>query len=164
LRTDRGFLQASAGFSIIEVLVATAIVAVGLASLAQLFVSAANVNRLARMTSTAALLAGQKMEQLRGETGLGPSPPGALSANTPGYIDYLDPSGVSLGMTSVTPPAGAAYVCRWSIEPLPSSQVNTVVLQVLVSPWPYRDRDTHRTVTRAPGEARLVAVQAHRSS
>ena len=143
---------------------ATAVVAVGVASLAQLVVVAANANRVARTTSTTLLLAEQKMEQLLGETGLSPSPLGALSVDTPGYVDYLDPSGVSLGMSSLTLPRGTAYVCRWSIEPLPSSRVNTIVLQVLVIPWPYGDGEGHSRVTRVPGEARLVSVRTERSS
>lgn len=136
----------------------------GVASLAQLFVAAANVNQLARTTSTTLLLAEQKMEQLRGETGSSASPPGALSVDTPGYVDYLDASGRSLGTSVVTPPPGTAYVCRWSIEPLPGSPVNTIVLQVLVVPRPSRDRIGHSRVARVPGQARLVSVKAERSS
>ena len=141
---------------------ATAVITVGVASLAQLFVAAASANRLAASSSTTLLLAEQKMEQLRSETGLSASPPGTLSVDTAGYVDYLDESGASLGTSSVTRPAGTAYICRWSIEPLPGSPVNTVVLQVLVMPWPSRDRGGHGDLTRVPGEARLVSVKAGR--
>lgn len=106
----------------------------------------------------AVLLAGQKMEQLVGEPASSPSPPGALSASTPGYVDYLDSSGVSLGITSITlpqgtPPPGTAYICRWSIAPLPDSPVTAIVIQVLVTPWP-----------DIAGQTRLVSVKTRKAS
>lgn len=162
-RANRNSHRVHEGFSLIEVLVATAVVTVGVASLAQLFVAAAHTNRLAQTTSTTLLLAEQKMEQLRGETASSASPSDALSVDTRGYIDYLDTTGTSLATDSLTPPAGTAYVRRWSIEPLPGSPVNTVVLQVLVIPWPSRDQGGHSRVTRVPGEARLVSLKADRS-
>jgi prepilin-type N-terminal cleavage/methylation domain-containing protein len=143
----------TAGFSLIEVLVATAITTVGVASLAQLFVVSARANRIANTTSATLLLAEQKMEELLGETDLNPSPPGTLSANTPGFIDYLDPSGVSLGVTSLVPPRGAAFICRWSVDPLPNSAFNTLVLQVLVFSSPH-----------GAGQARLVSVKFRKAS
>ena len=126
---------------------ATAVVTVGVASLAQLLVASAHATRIANTTSVALLLAGQKMDELLGEPGLDPSPPGTLSGNTPGYVAYLDPGGASLGGSSVAPP-GAAFICRWSIEPLPNSAVNTMVVQVLVLNWPQN-----------AGQARLVGVK-----
>ena len=130
-----------------------AIVIAGVASLAQLFVASAYVNRVANTTSVTLLLAEQKMEELLGETGLSPSPPGALSENTAGYVDYLDPSGVSLGVMSATPPLGTAYICRWSIAPLPDSPAAPIVVQVLVTRWP----DT-------AGQTRLVSVKTRKGS
>src|SRR5438552_10413559 len=112
-----------------------------LTSLAQLIAVSVNANTTAKTTSMTLLLAEEKMEQLRslewgfdtlgapatdtatdtskvpesatGGTGLGASPSGALSANTQGYVDYLDQRGVSLGATSATPPAGTLYIRRW---------------------------------------------------
>ena len=183
----------AAGFTLIEVLVATTILIVALASLAQLFAVSTRTNATAKATSIALLLAEEKMEQLRslewgfdtlglplsdnstdtaivpesatGGTGLSPSPSGALSANTPGFVDYLGPNGVSFGGGSPTPPAGAVYTRRWSIEPLPASPNDTLVLQVLVTPW--RDRgvaDTAIGVTRLPREARLVSVKTRKAN
>jgi len=54
------------GFSLLEVLVATTILAVGLAALAQLFAMSTNANKHARATTVATVLAIEKMEQLRG--------------------------------------------------------------------------------------------------
>jgi hypothetical protein len=130
-----------------------AIVIAGVASLAQLFVASAYVNRVANTTSVTLLLAEQKMEELLGETGLSPSPPGALSENTAGYVDYLDPSGVSLGVISATPPLGTAYICRWSTAPLPDSPAAAIVVQVLVARWP----DT-------AGRTRLISVKTRKGS
>ena len=127
-----------------------AIVIAGVASLAQLFVASAHVNRVANTTSVTLLLAEQKMEELLGETGLGPSPPGALSVDTAGYVDYLDASGVSLGVMSATPPLGTAYICRWSIALLPDSAANAVVVQVMVI----------RGGPIAAGQTRLVSMKS----
>jgi type II secretory pathway pseudopilin PulG len=54
------------GFSILEALVATTIMAVALTALAQLFALATRANSSARATTYASVLAQQKMEQLRG--------------------------------------------------------------------------------------------------
>src|SRR6478736_3180208 len=54
------------GFSLLEVLVASTIMAVALTTLAQLFVVSTNANSGAKSTTYAAVLAQQKMEQLRG--------------------------------------------------------------------------------------------------
>jgi len=113
---------------------------------------------VANTTSVTLLLAEQKMEELLSETGLGPSPPGALSANTADYVDYLDAGGRPLGITTIsllpgTPPTGTAYICRWSIAPLPDSAVTAIVVQVLVTRWP----DT-------AGQTRLITVKSRKAS
>ena len=154
------------GFSLLEVLFATTVLTVALAGLAQLFAVATRANSRAKATTYAAILAQQKMEQLRnltyafdalglprtdldtditvvpelpnGGTGLQPSPAGALGANTVGYVDYLDASGKSLGGLAPKPPPGAVYIRRWSVEPLPINPDNTIVLQVLVTPTRHR--------------------------
>jgi prepilin-type N-terminal cleavage/methylation domain-containing protein len=148
--TESGRPLKPAGFSLVEVVVATAIVAVGVASLAHLIVVSAHANRIATTTSVTLLLAEQKMEELLGEPASGPSPPGA-------HIDYLDSSGTSLGITMISlpsgaPPPGTAYLCRWSIAPLPDGP-ETAVVQVLVTPWP-----------NTAGETRLVTVKGRKAS
>jgi len=147
------------GFSIVEVLVAAAILTTGLIAVAQLFVMSTNANAAARRVTTTAVLAQQKIEQLRGLTwgfddfglpisdftsniavtpptstggvGLQPSPGDSLTTSTPGYVDYLDAYGAWVG-AGATPPDGAIYVRRWSVEPLPTNPNNTLVFQVLV--------------------------------
>lgn len=178
------------GFSLAEVLVATAILSVALVSLAQLFAIATKANRSSKSTTLAAVLAEQKMEQLRsltwgfdtiglpfsdistdlsvvpetptGGTGLSPSPAGTLSQNTTGFVDYLDASGRWLG-TGPEPPAGAVYIRRWSVEPLPTNPNNTLVLQVLVTRNRTRGPADEGAVSRLPDEARLVSLKTRKS-
>jgi len=147
------------GFSIVEVLVAAAILTTGLIAVAQLFVMSTNANAAARRVTTTAVLAQQKIEQLRGLTwgfddfglpisdftsniavspptptggiGLQPSPGDSLTTSTPGYVDYLDAYGAWVG-AGAEPPDDAIYVRRWSVEPLPTNPNNTLVFQVLV--------------------------------
>jgi type II secretory pathway pseudopilin PulG len=120
------------GFTLLETLIASTILTVGVGALAQLFVVSTQANRAARVTTFVSVLAQQKMEQLRGLTwgfdgvgvpvtdtttnlsvvpeqptggpGLSPSPPGALNRNTPGYCDFLDTAGQPVAPT--IPPAG----------------------------------------------------------
>src|SRR4051812_45104844 len=175
------------GFSLLEVLFATSILTVAVVSLAQLFAVSTKANSSAKSTTFAALLAEQKMEQLRGLTwgfdslglpltdtttdvttvpeslnggaGLSPSPAGSLGANTVGYVDYVDEHGIVLG-GGTTPPAGTTFIRRWSIEPLPTNPNNTLVLQVLVTRKRYRgNADTALGVNRLPDEARIISVK-----
>jgi hypothetical protein len=180
------------GCSLLEVLVATTIVVVGVMALAQLFALATHANLHAKQTTFTAILAQQKMEQLRGlawsidplgvpvsdlstdtravpeaasgGTGLSPSPPGALARNLEGYCDFVDGKGQLLG-GGTTPPPGAVYVRRWSIEPVPSNPANTLVLQVLVTRTRNpRAADAATVAARLPDEARLVTVKARKAS
>ena len=54
-----------AGFSLVEVLVAAAILMTGLIAVAQMFVTSTNQNMDARRVTTTSVLAQQKIEQLR---------------------------------------------------------------------------------------------------
>jgi type II secretory pathway pseudopilin PulG len=147
------------GFSLVEVLVAAVILMTGLIAVAQMFVTSTNQNMSSRRVTTTAVLAQQKIEQLRGLTwgfddfglpvsdfssniavtppissggvGLQASPPNTLTSSTPGYVDYLDAYGAWVG-TGDSPPPTAIYVRRWSISPLPTNPNNTLVFQVLV--------------------------------
>src|SRR5687767_13682192 len=128
---------------------------VAVASLAQLFMISTRANQSARVTTVAAMLAQQKMEQLRalewgfdaiglpmsdttsdltvvpeepdGGPGLSPSPDRTLGRNVDGYCDFLDNRGQSLGGGTVPPP-NTVYIRRWSIEPLPTNPNNTLIL------------------------------------
>jgi prepilin-type N-terminal cleavage/methylation domain-containing protein len=144
----------SCGFSLVEVVVATAILLVSVASLAQLFVASEEANGLARVTSMGTLLAQSKMEELRGAPGgLTPSPNDALLVNIAGYVDFLDANGTVLNAASDTPSAQTVYVRRWSIGSLPL-RPSEILLQVLVT------RRSTATGSRMRGDVRLVSLRA----
>ena len=119
----------TAGFSLVEVLIATAIVVGSMAALAPLFVLSGDANRAAGRSSIALLAAQQKLEQLRAAPDENASPSGALAADTTGYVDYLDAGGAPLSETG----GGAMFTRRWSVEPL-GDPVRSVVLRVVVIP------------------------------
>jgi type II secretory pathway pseudopilin PulG len=184
---------ADGGFSLIETIFAAAVMNAGAASLAQLFVISTRTNTYAKSTSMSAMLAQQKMEQLRalewgfdalglpttdtttdttvipesptGGTGLSPSPTGTLNNNVLGWVDYVDKYGAALGGAALTPPSNAAYIRRWSVEPLPTNPNNTLVLQVLVTPIGVRTAtDNTTSVVRNNQEARFITVKTRKAS
>ena len=167
-----------------------AILATGLIAMAQLFTVATKNNVNARATTSSTILANQKLEQLRsmswgfdviglpvsdfnsdsttlppsasGGTGLSPSPGNTLTDNVPGYVDYIDRLGQALG-TGSAPPAGTAYVRRWSIEPLPTNPNNTLIIQVMVFETGNRPASGDTATTRLPNEARVATVKTRKA-
>src|SRR5438093_984420 len=121
------------GFSLLEALIASGLMAGALVALGQMFAIAVANNRSARAASYATVLAQQKMEQLRGltwgfdvlglpitdttsntaapvetptgGTGVGPSPAGTLTSHTGRWVDYVDQSGNALGRGPALRPA-----------------------------------------------------------
>jgi len=197
-RTDRGAAAAEGrferrsegGFSLVEVIVATSLLATALVTLAQLFAISTKTNLSSRNTTYATVLAQQKVEELRaltwgfdlqglpisdttsdtavspeqpnGGSGLAPSPKTALNENTPGYVDYIDQFGNKLG-GGAQPPANAIYMRRWSIEPLPTNPNNTLIIQVLVTRNRDRGAANDGAVNRLPDEARLITVKTRKA-
>jgi type II secretory pathway pseudopilin PulG len=179
-----------AGFSLVEVRVATALLATALVSLAQLFAVSTRTNLGSRNTTYATVLAQQKVEELRalawgfdsqglpvtdttsntavspetpvGGTGLSPSPQTSLQENTGGWVDYVDQFGNKLG-GGPNPPANAIYTRRWSVEPLPTNPNNTVIIQVLVTRNRDRGAANQGSVARLPEEARLVTAKTRKA-
>jgi type II secretory pathway pseudopilin PulG len=177
------------GNTLLEVVTALAVSSAALLVLAQLFGMATRSNRVAREVTYAAVLGAQKMEQLRGAlwaydsaggqltdtssdfssvpeepsggSGLLPSPSSALTENTPGFVDYLDESGRWVG-TGRTPPPRAAYIRRWSIEPLPADPADSIVLQVLVISLAGAANAGRDVGGLERGAARLVAARTRR--
>jgi type II secretory pathway pseudopilin PulG len=182
--------RGDAGFSLVETIVATAILATSLVALAQLFAISVKTNAGARNTTFAIVLAQQKIEQLRaltwgfdtlglpitdtttntsvspetavGGKGLSSSPSNTLQAATDGYVDYLDSTGTLLGGGTVAPD-NTVYTRRWMIEPLPTNPNNTIVIQVLVTRRADRGTADSGSVQRLPEEARLVTVKTRKS-
>ncbi len=145
------------GFSLVEVLVAAGILASAVVAVAHLFVLSARANFAARRVSDASILAGRKLEELRADGALSPSPAGALQENTAGYVDFVDALGNTLA-GSGSAPGAAVYTRRWSIEPLPANPADALVLQVLVTPF----RDRGGATARLPEEARVATVRTRR--
>ena len=185
------FSNAQGGFSIVETIFATGILATAVVALAQMFVMSVKNNQAARTGSYATTLAEQKMEQLRGLTygfdtiglpvtdtttntttvndngaagkGLTPSPANTLNHNTDGFVDYLDQFGNQLG-TGTGVPLQTVYIRRWSIDPLPTNPNNTIVIQVMVT------RETNRGIADQDGsterlkdEARIMSVKTRKA-
>lgn len=176
------------GFSLTEVIIASAVLVTGLVSVAQLFAVSTDANRAAKRMSLSTIVAQQKMEQLRGLTwgfdafglpasdytsniavtpvsqaggaGLALSPGPTLESNTPGFVDYLGPYGEWLG-TGATPPAGTLYVRRWSIEALPTNPNNTLVFQVRVLRV---EQATGAGTTPAREDVRLCTVKTRKAT
>ena len=162
MRPDRWVgVRLDGGFSLVEVMIATALLATSLTALAELFAISVSNNTVARNGTFTAVLAAQKMEQLRGITDLAPSTVNTLQANTDGYVDYLDPSGNTLGGGAVIP-NNTAYIRRWYIEPLATSPNDTLVLQVLVTRRRTRGAAEAGSVVRAPEEARLITLKTRK--
>ncbi len=176
------------GFSLVEVLVAIAVLTMATVALAGVSLHAVRNSQDARSITTATVLASQKMEQLRtlvwafdaagvpvsdvstdttvvpertsGGTGLRPSSHGALSENRAGYCDFVDASGRALG-GGTQPPAGTAFVRRWSIDRFPLATSEAVLIQVSVSPI-----GSPRALTpprgRLSGETRIVSIKVRK--
>ncbi len=183
-------LRRSSGFSLLETIIATALLATAVLTVAQMFGLAIRANVSARSTTFATMLAQQKLEQLRGltwgldpqdlpisdtstdtalavpaavgGTGLAPSPSTALQQNTSGYVDYLDEYGNSLGGGAAMP-GNIAYIRRWSVEPLPTNPNNTLIIQVLVTRNQNRGAADQLSVARLPDEARLITVKTRKA-
>ena len=185
---ERAARSPARGFSVLEVFVAVAILLVALMALAQLTAMSTHANTSARTTTSASLLAAQKLEQLRGlawgfdardrpvsdattdlttsppsagtGVGLTPSPASALVMNTAGYCDFLDANGRGLGGAGSAPP-GTVFVRRWSVSALPQDADNTLVFQVRVMRV---DGAFASMVRRLPEEARLITVKTRTTS
>ena len=179
------------GFSIVETLFATGLLATAVVALAQMFVISVQNNKNARTGSYAVSLAEQKMEQLRGltygfdslglpitdtttdttqpvetvggGTGLTPSPQGTLVANVNGYVDYIDQFGNVLG-GGTSPQPKTVYIRRWAIDPLPTNPNGTIVIQVMVT----RERnrglaDQTGSTQRLKDEARIMSIKTRKA-
>lgn len=154
--------NSAGGFTILEVVVAVLVTSLAATGVAQLTAMAVDGNLDARDRTSSALLAAQKLEQLRAlrwtyrddrgtlirlsdartnlsrvpvtstGTGLRPSSAGSLEVSTPGFVDYIDASGSWIG-TGASPVPGTTFIRRWSIKRLPEDPIGSLVLQVRVT-------------------------------
>lgn len=186
--------SSSRGFSLVEVLISMGLLTAVSLGVAQMFALSARSNLVARGATSTTAMAQQRLEQLRALTwgfdleglglplsdtttnlavvpvaangsGLNPSPSDSLEQNTAGFVDFLDANGAWVG-TGTTPPGAAAYIRRWSIQPLPTNPNNTLVLQVLVTPA-YSEASrvaSAFTRTRMAGDALITTVKTRKAS
>jgi type II secretory pathway pseudopilin PulG len=99
------------GFSLVEALIATSLLAGAIVTLAQLVGAAAHSGSAARARAATTWMAEQKMEQLR-------ALPWAAIAAARDEIDYLDESGNVRCPRENAPCGEAVYVRRWSATPM----------------------------------------------
>lgn len=100
-------VPAAGGFSLVEALLAASVLAVGVLSLAHLFIVATRANASAARTSVAAIMAAQKVEELR-------------ARHTFGADDGVDQAG--------------EFTRRWTVTPYAADPANTVLIDVRVTP------------------------------
>jgi prepilin-type N-terminal cleavage/methylation domain-containing protein len=109
------------GFSLMETLIAVAVLGVGFGTVAELALMATRASQRSRDESVLAIIGHGKLEELRSLALAGdgraliPSPAEALASNVGGYCDFLDVHGRVLQGT-MTEPTGTQYVRRWSIR------------------------------------------------
>ena len=165
--------------------------ATAIVTLAELFALSTRTNVSARNTTYAAILAEQKMEELRslvwgfdtqglplsdtasntavspveasGGTGLKPSPTTTLKEDTTGWVDYVDGYGKKIANVSSDNQQQVVYTRRWSVTPLPTNPNNTLVLQVLVTRNKDRGQANEGNVRRLAEEARMIAVRTRKA-
>jgi len=173
------------GFSLVEVLVALAMLgAVGVA-FGHVVAVATTSFHSARVQGMTAVLAAARLEDLMALTwevdaagarvtdtttdlsrqppsstgaGLSSSPPASLLDNTAGYADFLDAQGRWLSAGPTAPPR-AAFVRRWGIRAPADGAADAVVLEVLVRPVAQDVPVNGRRPAVARGETRLVSLR-----
>jgi prepilin-type N-terminal cleavage/methylation domain-containing protein len=147
----------SRGFSVIEVVIAVALLSMAVLGGLHLVSVSMRAISAARAHNLAVVLASARLEDLRGLTfefddaglpatdlqtdvsitprtagGGGLTAGGSIAVSVNGYVDHLDGRGRWVGAGPAVP-AAAAYVRRWAIAPSVVAP-DTLVVEVLVSP------------------------------
>jgi prepilin-type N-terminal cleavage/methylation domain-containing protein len=155
--------RSSAGFTLIEVLIASLLAAGLAAGVAHLIAIGINANRAAREQTLTTILAASKLEQLRSlswtyepgrdapalprsdessDVSVEPASAGGpgLAASPPGTLEsnvraYVDylDERGRWVGNGAAPPSRAVFIRRWSVRPLPNGPSSTLILSVLVT-------------------------------
>lgn len=126
------------GFSLIETVLAIALLTGALVTLAQLVAAGVHTSAAAQYRTVATILAQQKMEELRGE---------ATLADVADTIEHRDAAGLNV-CDSAKLCAAAAFSVHWSVQPSASTP-GAVLIQISAS-------HAHRNY----GEVRLHAIRS----
>ena len=173
----------SRGFTLVEVLVAVALLSLAALGGVQLVAVSIRAIAAARTQTLSVVLASTRLEELRSlafefdDQGLpstdlqtdlsttpsaaggpGLTPGGSVIANVGGYVDHLDHRGHRIGNGAVAP-QGAAYVRRWAIAP---SVTTPGVLVFEVAVLPVASQLTGGSGAGVPGATYLVTQLARR--
>ena len=153
------------GFTLIETVVATAILVTALAGIAQLLVLSVRSTRDAGSQSAALIAAHDKLEALRAlafsyaadgspvtASEFGVRDSGSLDDDTPGAADHVDADGAVLDEDHDD--QGAVFTRRWRITPLDAFVPEAIVIEVCVFHWPADG------VAAAASEVCLATVRA----
>jgi prepilin-type N-terminal cleavage/methylation domain-containing protein len=153
--------DSAVGFTLIEVLIALALLAGAGLALATVVLRASREAAAARRQTIETTMAVERMEQLRGLTwgwdgaspparvsdattnlstaasssggrGLATSPPDSLDVNEDGYVDFADARGKWVGAGTMVPPE-AVFARRWRVSFVPSV-ADALVFEVKVEP------------------------------
>ena len=127
-------MRASPGFTLIEAVVALALVAVAGLSVSTALVASRTVAVRSREEAIGSIAARARLAALMegaDRTDPVPSPGTALRVDSAGYVDYLDATGRELGAGDEP---GAAYVRRWSIGRHGRAPGEVTLFAVLVAP------------------------------
>jgi hypothetical protein len=172
----------AAGFALLDVMFAVVLLSMAAAGVARLAALVPSAHLLAREQTRSAILAAQKMEQLRalawgpvedrttdlsadppqaGGTGLAASPDDALEADTAGFVDYADAAGAWIG-SGPGPPPGTTYVRRWAIRRLALDPERLLVFQVVVTTLRREARRSSTARGRLPGDVWLIGLETRR--
>lgn len=130
------------GFSVVEALVASLLIASAVVGLASLVAVAAEQSLASRQAVSALSLAHATLERLRraawtyDATGgrvssavLASSPPQSLREDADGYVDFVDAFGQLVAPASEDSPQ---FARRWAIAPLETWDADTLILHVCV--------------------------------
>jgi prepilin-type N-terminal cleavage/methylation domain-containing protein len=181
------------GFTLIEVVVAVGLLAVLSVGIAQLFAVATKAIHGSRGQTSTALLAVEKMEQLRALTWGFDQGPNAVGLPVSDLVTDLstDPAAAGgLGLnpspagtlnsnvagyvdyldrdgqwvgTGQTPPRTAVYVRRWAVDPLPTNPNNTLVIRVRCTTVDHLARVVGQETMRTGDDTWLVSVKTRKS-